>query len=89
VPSRVERPRLPDAVAHDGLTGKPWRAAREQPAGVFSIIGLVVVCSVIGRGGEARWLIAAGLLIMAAGNYWMALVNLYISPGQWSGRGWC
>ena len=32
------------------------------------------------RGFDARWLIAAGLLIMASGNYWMALMNLYISP---------
>jgi MFS transporter, DHA2 family, multidrug resistance protein len=60
-----------------------------RPAGIFSIIGLVVVGSVIGRGVDARWLIAAGLLIMAAGNYWMALMNLYISPGRWSGRGSC
>ena len=36
----------------------------------------------IGRGVDARWLIAAGLLVMAAGNYWMALMNLYISPWQ-------
>jgi DHA2 family multidrug resistance protein len=31
---------------------------------------------------DARWLIAAGLLIMATGNYWMALMHLYISPRQ-------
>ena len=29
---------------------------------------------------DARWLIAAGLLVIAAGNYWMALMNLEISP---------
>jgi DHA2 family multidrug resistance protein len=54
----------------------------QSPSGVFSIMGLVVVGALIGRGVDARWLIAAGLLVMAAGNYWMALMNLYISPGQ-------
>ena len=45
-------------------------------------MGLIVVGTLIGRGVDARWLIAVGLLIMAAGNYWMALMNLYISPDQ-------
>jgi hypothetical protein len=41
-----------------------------------------------GRGTDARWLIAAGLLIMTimtAGNYWMSQLNLDISPGKPSG----
>ena len=54
----------------------------QSPSGFFSIMGLIVVGALIGRGVDARWLIAGGLLIMAAGNYWMALMNLYISPGQ-------
>ena len=52
-----------------------------SPAGIFSIMMLLVVGILIGRGVDARWLIAAGLLIMAAGSYWMSLMNLYISPG--------
>ncbi len=52
----------------------------QSPSGVFSIMGLIAVGALIGRGIDARWLIALGLLIMAAGNYWMALMNLYISP---------
>jgi MFS transporter, DHA2 family, multidrug resistance protein len=52
----------------------------QSPSGVFSIMGLIVVGALIGRGIDARWLIGLGLLIMAAGNYWMALMNLYISP---------
>jgi MFS transporter, DHA2 family, multidrug resistance protein len=36
----------------------------------------------LGRGTDARWLIGGGLLVMAAGCYWMALMNLYISPWQ-------
>lgn len=50
------------------------------PAGVFCMLTLLVVGRVIGRGIDTRWLIASGLLIMAAGNYWMALMNMQISP---------
>ena len=53
-----------------------------SPSGVFSILVMLVVGVLIGRGIDARWLIAAGLLVMAAGCYWMARMNLYISPGQ-------
>jgi DHA2 family multidrug resistance protein len=54
----------------------------QSPGGVSSIIGLIVVGALIGRGFDARWFIAFGLLIMAVGNYWMAVMNIYISPGQ-------
>ena len=43
---------------------------------------LVVVGAVLGRGTDARWLIAGGLIVMAAGNYWMAMLNLDVSPTQ-------
>jgi len=36
----------------------------------------------LGRGTDARWLIAAGLIGMTAGNYWMSQMNLDISPGE-------
>jgi hypothetical protein len=36
----------------------------------------------LGRGTDARWLLAVGLLVMAAGNYWMSQMNLDISPDQ-------
>src|SRR5208283_1583483 len=42
----------------------------------------LVVGRLLDKGIDARWLIAAGLLIMAGGNYWSALMNLYISPSQ-------
>jgi DHA2 family multidrug resistance protein len=54
----------------------------QSPSGVFSIMTLLVVGTLIGRGVDARWLVACGLLTMAAGCYWMALMNLYISPWQ-------
>ena len=60
-----------------------------SPAGFFSILMLVIVGALLGRGADARWLIAPGLLIMAAGGYWMALMNLISAPGRSSGRGSC
>jgi DHA2 family multidrug resistance protein len=54
----------------------------QSPSGFFSILMLLIVGILIGRGIDARWLVATGLLVMAAGCYWMALMNLYISPWQ-------
>jgi DHA2 family multidrug resistance protein len=53
-----------------------------SPAGVFTIIALIVVGALLGRGVDARWLIAIGLLILGAGNFWMSQLNLEISPWQ-------
>jgi DHA2 family multidrug resistance protein len=52
----------------------------QSPSGLFSILIMLVVGFVLGRGVDARWLIAGGLLVMAAGCYWFALMNIYISP---------
>jgi MFS transporter, DHA2 family, multidrug resistance protein len=54
----------------------------QSPSGVFSILMLLVVGIVMGRGVDARWVIAAGVIVMAVGNYWMALMNLNISQTQ-------
>ena len=43
---------------------------------------LIVVGVLLGRGLDARWLIATGLLILAAGNFWMSQLNLDISAWQ-------
>jgi MFS transporter, DHA2 family, multidrug resistance protein len=53
-----------------------------SPAGVFAVLAMPIVGRLLGRGTDARWLIAAGLMIMSAGNYWMSQLNLDISPGQ-------
>jgi MFS transporter, DHA2 family, multidrug resistance protein len=53
-----------------------------SPAGFFAVVAMPFVARALGRGTDARWLIAAGLLTMAAGNYWMSQMNLDISPGQ-------
>jgi DHA2 family multidrug resistance protein len=53
-----------------------------SPAGFFAVLAMPIVGRLLGRGTDARWMIAAGLLTMAAGNYWMSQMNLDISPGQ-------
>ena len=53
-----------------------------SPSGVSSLAAMVVVGVLLGRQVDARWLIAIGLVVMAAANYWMAKMNLQISPGQ-------
>ena len=53
-----------------------------SPAGFFAVVTMPFVGRLLGRGTDARWLIAAGLLTMAAGNYWMSQMNLDISAGQ-------
>ncbi len=53
-----------------------------SPAGLFAVLVMPIVGLALGRGTDARWLIAGGLLVMAIGNYWMSQMNLGISPGQ-------
>jgi DHA2 family multidrug resistance protein len=53
-----------------------------SPAGFFAVITMPLVGRALGRGTDARWVIATGLLVMAAGSYWMSQMNLDISPGQ-------
>ena len=53
-----------------------------SPSGLFAVIAMPVVGFLLGRKTDARWLIGAGLLLMAASSYWMSQMNLFISPGQ-------
>ncbi len=53
-----------------------------SPSGFSTISGMLLVGFLLGKGADARWLIPIGLVIAAAGNYWMALMNLQISPWQ-------
>jgi DHA2 family multidrug resistance protein len=53
-----------------------------SPAGFFTILAIISVGILLGRGVDARWLIATGLVIVAAGNFWMSQLNLDISPWQ-------
>ncbi len=53
-----------------------------SPAGVFAILMLLVVGTLLTRGVDARYLMAGGLVVIAVGNYWMSRMNLEISPWQ-------
>lgn len=53
-----------------------------SPAGVTSVCALIVAGTLLSRGVDARYLVAAGLLLMATANYWMSQMNLDISPWQ-------
>ena len=53
-----------------------------SPGGIFAVLAMPIVGRLLGKGMDARWLIALGLLAMTAGNYWMSEMNLEISPGQ-------
>lgn len=53
-----------------------------SPAGFFSVLMLFIVGILLTRGTDARYLMAAGLLVLAIGNYWTSLLNLQIDPWQ-------
>jgi DHA2 family multidrug resistance protein len=53
-----------------------------SPAGLFAVIVLLIVGKLLGRGVDARYLMAVGLFTLGVGNYWMSLMNLDISPWQ-------
>jgi DHA2 family multidrug resistance protein len=53
-----------------------------SPSGITSITALVVAGILLGRGVDARWPIAAGLIILATSNYWFSQLNLEIGPWQ-------
>jgi MFS transporter, DHA2 family, multidrug resistance protein len=53
-----------------------------SPAGFFAVLAMPIIGRLLGKGADARWLIAAGLLAMTVGNYWMSQLNLDVGPGQ-------
>jgi DHA2 family multidrug resistance protein len=53
-----------------------------SPAGLFAIMTLLIVGVLLSRGVDARYLMGAGLAILAVGNFWMSRMNLQIGPWQ-------
>jgi DHA2 family multidrug resistance protein len=53
-----------------------------SPAGISSMTALVIAGILLGRGIDARWLVATGLVLMAISNWWMSHMNLEIGPRQ-------
>jgi DHA2 family multidrug resistance protein len=50
-----------------------------SPAGIFAIMTLLVVGTLLSRGVDARYFMACGLITLAIGNFWMSRMNLDIS----------
>lgn len=53
-----------------------------SPAGLFAIATMLVIGRLLNRGTDARILMIIGILLIGTGNYWMASMNLGISPWQ-------
>ncbi len=53
-----------------------------SPAGLFSIMALVLVGRLLTRGVDARYLMAMGLSTLALGSYWISRLNLAVGPWQ-------
>lgn len=53
-----------------------------SPAGIGAVMVLIIGGALLTRGLDARYLMAAGLLVMAAGNFWMSRLNLGVGPWQ-------
>ena len=50
--------------------------------GQSAAVGEIIVGILLGRGVDARYLMACGLFVLALGNFWMSRLNLDISPWQ-------
>jgi DHA2 family multidrug resistance protein len=53
-----------------------------SPSGIFAVLILFAIGMLIGKGLDIRYLMGTGLLVIAAGNLWLSLLNLSISPWQ-------
>ena len=56
-----------------------------SPSGASSLTAMVLVGILLARGTDARLLIACGVAVMAAANYWMVRLNLQVGPWQMVG----
>jgi DHA2 family multidrug resistance protein len=53
-----------------------------SPAGLVTMLEMPIVGYLLMRGMDARRMIAAGLLVVAASSWWMSALNLNASAGQ-------
>ncbi len=53
-----------------------------SPAGFFTMIEMPLIGILLARKVDARWLIMAGLLIVATASWWMSTLNLQVAPSQ-------
>jgi DHA2 family multidrug resistance protein len=53
-----------------------------SPAGLVTMLEMPIIGILLSRGMDARWLIATGLSIVALASFWMATLNLDITPAN-------
>jgi DHA2 family multidrug resistance protein len=53
-----------------------------SPAGISSLVAMVLAGALLGRQVDARWLVGSGVLIMAFASYARSQMNLEIGPWQ-------
>jgi DHA2 family multidrug resistance protein len=53
-----------------------------SPAGIFSMITMILSAMILRLRVDARWLIGIGGAIMALGSYWLVTLNLQAGPLQ-------
>ncbi|HWB55245.1 MAG TPA: hypothetical protein VG722_13670, partial [Tepidisphaeraceae bacterium] len=53
-----------------------------SPAGFAAVLMLLIVGTLLGKGVDARYLMAIGLIVLAIGNFWFSQLNLQIGPWQ-------
>jgi DHA2 family multidrug resistance protein len=53
-----------------------------SPAGFFTMLEMPIIGFLLGRRVDARWLIVAGLLIVATASFWMSTLTLQVAPRQ-------
>jgi DHA2 family multidrug resistance protein len=53
-----------------------------SPSGLAAVLMLIVSGALLSRGVDARYLMAAGMLALAVGNFWLSSLNLEVGPWQ-------
>ncbi len=53
-----------------------------SPAGFFTILEMPIIGILLGRRVDARWLIVAGLMVVATASFWMSTLTLQVSASQ-------
>src|SRR5262249_31360680 len=53
-----------------------------SPAGMAAVGMLIVSGTLLSRGVDARYLMAAGMIVLAIGNFWLGQLNLEVGPWQ-------
>jgi DHA2 family multidrug resistance protein len=53
-----------------------------SPAGLVTMLEMPIIGILLSRGMDARWLISTGLFIVAIASFWMASLNLDITPAN-------